>query len=764
MDCQRWNKIYKLMDEIMIRKIIWITLLVLGCHFHAVFAVTTNPGQTAKPILSVPANVPTRKVKLYFNNLNQQQGNFTLGNFTTGRNIEFTMRKDELIFQAVLHLQFTPSPALIPLLSQLKIYLNDELVDVIAISAEQLGKLNSIDIPIDPRFINDFNRLRLEFIGHYKAICENPAHSSIWMDIDKSSYLELNFQTLLLKNDLSHFPEPFFDPLDHNQLNLPIIFSGQPNLAQQRAAAILASWFGSKALWRGATFPVSFNQIPTSNAIIFATNAQKPDFLKNYKTVTAPTVEMISHPNNPYIKLLLILGRDDKDLVTAVRGIAQGNVLFRGSSVIINNVKMLEPRKPYDAPNWMPTDKPVAFAKLKEFDEQLQTKGFTPYPISLRFNLPPDLFLHQSRGIDLRLKYRYSLPPAASMSQLHISLNNSFVKSYVLEHEGEKALAGNMAVTSKELYIPAKLGANNQFTFDFAYGTQIAGGMLNEQCITYQVINNLGVIDDASTLNLSNYYHYIAMPNLNAFMSSGFPFSILADLSQTIVYIDPQSKPEAVTSLLNVAGNIGAATGYPILAMTLTDNWSQVKNKNADLLIIGTLPKDLRDNDDLNLLINKTQDWVKKPLNRNAMPDTHRVTPFSAAESKTTVTAMGSVAAILGIQSPYYEKRSIIALLAESQQGFDLLNKALTHNKNVDKIFGSLAVIRDSGIDSFRVGNKYYLGYLPFWDRFWNLLQEHPISLALLSLLAAVLITFLIWNGLSRLIKHRLKGTQQDKT
>ncbi|MCE0723133.1 MULTISPECIES: cellulose biosynthesis cyclic di-GMP-binding regulatory protein BcsB [Legionella] len=748
----------------MIRKIIWITLLVFGFHLHAAPADTTNPGQIAKPILSVPANVPTRKVKLYFNNLNQQQGNFTLGNFTTGRNIEFTMRKDELIFQAALHLQFIPSPALIPLLSQLKIYLNDELVDVIPISTEQLGKLNSIDIPIDSRFINDFNRLRLEFIGHYKAICENPAHSSIWIDIDKNSYLELNFQSLLLKNDLSHFPAPFFDSLDNNQLNLPIIFSGQPNLAQQHAAAILASWFGSKALWRGSIFPVSFNQVPTRNSIVFATNTQRPNFLKNYKTVQAPTVEMISHPNNPYIKLLLISGRDDKDLVTAVQGIAQGNVLFRGPSVIIDNVKMLEPRKPYDAPNWMPTNKPVTFAKLKEFDEQLQTKGFTPYPVSLRFNVPPDLFLHHTRGIHLLLKYRYSLPPAASRSQLDISLNNSFIKSYVLEPKGERAFSGNMAVTRKELYIPAKLGANNQFTFNFAYGTQVAGGMQNEQCITYQVINNLGVIDDASTLDLSNYYHYFAMPNLNAFMSSGFPFSIWADLSQTVVYIDPQSKPEAVTSLLNVAGNIGAATGYPILAMTLTDNWSRVKNKDADLLIIGTLPKDLRDNDDLNLLINKTQDWIKKPLNRNAMPDIHRLTPFSAAESKTTVTAMGSVAAIVGIQSPYYKKRSIIALLAESQQGFDLLNRALTNNKNVDKIFGSVAVIRDSGINSLRVGNQYYLGYLPFLDRIWDSLQKHPVSLALLSLLAAVIITFLLWNGLLVLIRHRLKGTQKDKT
>ncbi|WP_454780649.1 cellulose biosynthesis cyclic di-GMP-binding regulatory protein BcsB [Legionella sp. WA2022007384] len=747
------------------RRIIRIILLTLGCasvQLNAAPDVSVNP-PSAKPILSAPANVPTRKVQLYFNNLNQQQGNFTLGNFTTGRNIEFSMRKDELVFQAVLHLQFIPSPALIPLLSQLKIYLNDQLVDVIAISEEQLGKLNSKDVPIDPRFINDFNRLRLEFIGHYKSICENPAHSSIWIDIDKLSYLELNFQTLLLKNDLSHFPEPFFDPLDNNQLNMPIIFANQPDLMQQRAAAILASWFGSKSLWRGAFFPVLYNQLPTGHAVVFATNTQRPDFLKNHKTVEAPTVEMISHPNNPYVKLLLILGRDDQDLLTAVQGIAQGNVLFRGPSVTIENVKMLAVRKPYDAPNWVPTDRPVSFAKLEEFEGQLQTKGYTPYPVSLRFNTPPDLYLNQTRGIDLRLKYSYSLPPAASMSQLGISLNNSFVKSYQLEPKGEKTLTANMAVTSKKLYVPVKLGAHNQFIFDFAYGTQIAGGMQNDQCITYQVINNSGAIDGSSTLNLSNYSHFITLPNLKVFMNSGFPFSILADLSQTIVYIDPRSQTEALTTLLNVSGNIGAATGYPILAMTLTDDWSHVKNRDADLLIIGVLPKELQDNDDLNILINKT-DWIKKPLNRNAMPDTHRETPFSAAESKTTVSAMGSVAAILGIESPYYKKRSIIALLAENQQGFTLLNRAITNNKNVDKIFGSIAVIRDSGINSFRVGNTYQLGYLPFWERFWYSLQKHPINLALLSLLAAIIVTFLIWNALLRISKRRLNSSQQDKT
>ncbi|MEA7581044.1 cellulose biosynthesis cyclic di-GMP-binding regulatory protein BcsB, partial [Salmonella enterica subsp. enterica serovar Anatum] len=41
----------------------------------------------------------------------------------------------------------------------------------------------------------------------------------------------------------------------------------------------------------------------------------------------APVIEMMSHPDNPYVKLLVVFGRDDKDLLQAAKGIAQGNIL-----------------------------------------------------------------------------------------------------------------------------------------------------------------------------------------------------------------------------------------------------------------------------------------------------------------------------------------------------------------------------------------------------------------------------------------------------
>ncbi len=84
---------------------------------------------------------------------------------------------------------------------------------------------------------------------------------------------------------------------------------------------------------------------------------------------------MIDNPNDPYVKLLVIFGRDDNDLLLAAKGIAQGNILFRGSSVTVDGIKTLQPRQPYDAPNWVRTDRSVTFAELKTYEQQLQSSG-----------------------------------------------------------------------------------------------------------------------------------------------------------------------------------------------------------------------------------------------------------------------------------------------------------------------------------------------------------------------------------------------------
>lgn len=649
---------------------------------------------------------PSREVKLTFAQIAPPPGSMALRGVNPNGGIEFGMRSDEVASKAVLNLEYTPSPSLLPVQSQLKVYLNDELMGVLPVTKEQLGKKTLAQVPINPLFITDFNRVRLEFVGHYRDVCENPASSTLWLDIGRNSALDLTYNMLAVNNDLSHFPVPFFDPRDNRPVTLPIVFADMPDLAQQQAASIVASWFGSRAGWRGQRFPVLYNHLPDRNAIVFATNDRRPDFLRDHPAVNAPVIEMMSHPDNPYVKLLVVFGRDDKDLLQAAKGIAQGNILFRGSSVVVNDVKPLLARKPYDAPNWVRTDRPVTFGELKTYEEQLQSSGLEPAPINVSLNLPPDLYLLRSNGIDMDLNYRYTSPPTKDSSRLDISLNNQFLQAFSLNSTQETnrlllrlPVLQGLLDGKTDVSIPAlKLGAMNQLRFDFRYMNPMPGGSV-DNCITFQPVPNHVVIGDDSTIDFSKYYHFIAMPDLRAFANAGFPFSRMADLSDTLAVM-PKTPTEAqMETLLNTVGAIGGQTAFPSI-----------------------------------------------------MPDE----ADRAADAQSTVTASGPMAAVVGFQSPFNDQRSVIALLADSPRGYQLLNDAVNDSGKRAAMFGSVAVIRESGVHSLRVGDIYYVGHLPWFERLWYALANHPVLLAVLAALSVVLLAWVLWRLLRILSRRRL--------
>ncbi|MDY0902584.1 cellulose biosynthesis cyclic di-GMP-binding regulatory protein BcsB [Pantoea agglomerans] len=749
----------------------WFAALLLGsatlsCAAAQEDAPANINGVT--PVQSLPqdSGAPLRNSQLSFAQLAPPPGSMTLrGTRTTGQ-IEFGVRSDEVVTRALLNLSFRPSPALLPTLSQLKIYLNDELVGLITLTPEQLGKEIQTQLSIDPRYIADFNRVRFELVGHYANVCENPANSAIWLDIGKQSGIDLTLQKLPLKNDLSHFPEPFFDSRDTRPLTLPMVFSAQPDVTQQRAAAILASWFGSKTGWRGQRFPVLYNQLPQQqHAVVFATNDARPDFLKDLPPVAKPTVEIVSQPDNPYEKMLLILGRNDEDLLTAVQGIAQGELLLRGDISTIDSVKLLSPRQAYDAPNWVRTDRRTTFAELTQYENQLQSDGVQPNPVSLTLNLPPDLFLVRARGIDMDLSYRYTAPFQSDGSRLAVNLNNQFIQDYPLPPKNTTGqqllhipLIQGMLDKSHELLIPAlRLGVVNQLRFDFDYANITISGNADGRCETVTPITHHVVVDDNSSIDFSGYRHYIEMPSLRAWANAGFPFSRYADLAQTLVLMPPKPDAEQVSTLLNTLGNMGAQTGYPALRVQLTDDWATAKKQDVDLLMIGVIPKDLQDDQRIPALVDATASWLKEPV-RQITPE---VNPQSqreqAAESTTTISSRGPLATVIGFQSPFYDQRSVVALLADgTPRSWQLLNEAMGDSGKRGTMSGSTVVIRESGVNSLRVGESYYVGHLPWWERLWSLLSVHPFWLALCALFVVVLFALMTWRLMRIITRRRL--------
>lgn len=307
-----------------------------------------------------------------------------------------------------------------------------------------------------------------------------------------------------------------------------------------------------------------------------------------------------------------------------------------------------------------------------------------------------------------------------------------------------------------DVSIPAlKLGATNQLRFDFEYMNPMPGGSV-DNCITFQPVQNHVVIGDDSTIDFSKYYHFIPMPDLRAFANAGFPFSRMADLSQTITVMPKAPNEAQMETLLNTVGFIGAQTGFPAINLTVTDDGSTIQGKDADIMIVGGIPDKLKDDKQIDLLVQATESWVKTPMRQTPFPGIVPDESDRAAETQSTLTSSGAMAAVIGFQSPYNDQRSVIALLADSPRGYEMLNDAVNDSGKRATMFGSVAVIRESGINSLRVGDVYYVGHLPWFERLWYALANHPILLAVLAAISVVLLAWVLWRLLRIISRRRL--------
>ncbi|WP_454846001.1 MULTISPECIES: cellulose biosynthesis cyclic di-GMP-binding regulatory protein BcsB [Pseudomonas] len=744
----------------------------------------------ATPAMSVApplAPVPSWSNTYSFGQLGQVGDNLLLG-IHDSEQIEFSLRRDRIASDARLRLEYTPSPALLPLLSHLRVYLNDVLVSVLPIEKDQLGRKTFRQVALDPLLITDFNRVRLEFVGHYTDVCEDPANNALWVNIGRRSEIELHEQALSLKNDLAYFPLPFFDARGQDKPTLSMVFATSPTLGEQRAAGVLASYFGSRAGWRGIRFPVLFDHLPDADAdadadggaaatpaIVFATNDHRPPFLadlERYPKVEAPVLQIIDNPRVPYSKVLLVLGRHDEDLLVAARALALGGDLLRGSRVTVDKVQQLRPRQPYDAPNWIRTDRPVRFAELISYPGQLQASGLQPAPISIDLNLPPDLFVWRSQGVPLQINYRYTPSVVTDESRLNINLNNQFISSLPLPGSDSSKLQGlRLAVLSSDpanptekVFVPAlKVGERNNLRFDFNFASTL-GSAQRDHCQTTLPSGNQSAIDDASTLDLSGYHHFIAMPDLKAFARSGFPFSRMADLSETLVMVPTQGSAVQISTLLETLATISARSGAPALGLQLSADWGVAARTDADLLVLGGLGAGIGDSANTNLMLDHLHDWRLEPSSQVLNGSSARAGQLNdirdQAAHRVEVSTEAPIAAFVGLKSPFHEQRSIVALLANDDADYQLLRDTLADGGKMDAVAGSVALLRSSGVESSKVGEQYFVGHLPWWLLLWFQLSGHPVLLAMTVVLIVLLIAFVLWRSLSWVARRRLMGQE----
>jgi cellulose synthase (UDP-forming) len=632
-------------------------------------------------------------------------------------------------------------------LSHIELMMNGTLFATIQPTPGPNGRSDSRDAEADFTIPSELlvhnNTLTFEFIGHYTMECEDPANTTLWARVFPSTYIDIRGNLLHLADDLKHLPMPFVDPAVIQPISVPVVFPTAPSLKAVQAAGIVTSYFGMVSENRPVRFPVHIGTIPSGNAILIAENPSSLPAELNLSGVHSPTVAMRDNPSDPSSKLLIVTGGDANDLIKAAQAIALHSEMLDGAQAPDLALKLPDKRAPDDAPRWARTDRTIP---LWDYSTADQMQGDGTAPLNVYFRIPPDIYFNtEGPNTRLHVVYRYNSVPIGPISSMQVKVNNAFMGSIPLipGQETSRRMQSDVPVPIVNLR-----PFSNTLSFDFTFQLLKDAG-----CKNTTPINMQGAILGDSYLDLRDYPHWAAMPNLELFSNAGFPFTRVADLSETTVVLPLAPTEQEIETFITLMGHFGRQTGLPGLRVTVAGPDALHEGANTDFLIIGTgndqpafdalsshLPVSLgsgqiqvRDTSGffVNLLHHA---WWKLDSNEHT--------------ESGTLTAGGTPDAIVeSIQSPYdiAGSRTIVAIHFKDGAAFAPFMDKFMEVQQTHDISDSVAVFHGAQFESFRIGSKvYHVGVLPWWTRLMLWFTQVPWLAAVVIIILAFLLA--IWT------------------
>lgn len=697
-----------------------------------------------------------------------------------GRNtINFNVPADEVISQARLKIRYKYSPDLLNELSQINIYLNGESISTIEVSKENGNKDLETTVVIPTELFSENNQFTFQLIGHYASNCEDPSNPKLWADISNQSALTINSLPLKLPNNLANFPIPFTSKYNSRKLVLPFVFLSKPNKNTLEAAGILSSWFGSNTIQSGTQFPVSIGSIPNSgNAIIFIDPSESLPNI-TLPSITGPMVFITTNPKDPYGKLLFLMGRNSEDLKQASIALALGGQNFSGQVSVLNPVTQLPTRKPYDAPNWLSGNGPVKLSDLNSSTKQLGDESDSDKTKAPSYiQIPPALYSVNVKGIPLHLNYSYTDQFSNARTVLSVYYKSQFIKSFALPMQGEwtsklsgpiKSLVNTLGIAkdtesllTKEstVYIPKSLiypkpSEVSSLNSDQANLGSFLGIDFEETPVKHAECLSQGdkdipkaTINPDSTIDISGMQHFIEMPNLAAFSNSGFPFSRLADLSETAIVLPENPNSNDYSAYLAVLGRIGRLTGYPgtSIIVTSVNQLDSVKNKDLIVITSGNESKPLLKQWEKNIPTNN-RSIFKIPRSLEDLFNWFSTPPHFDIYQNTF---------IAGFKSPLESSRSVILISSINPDKLNDITASL--DGSMGSVYGSLVRLNEGQVELIADDQTYHTGSLSWPNYLFWLISEYLALLMLISVIAAVMLSLLIYAGLKAKRRKRLQS------
>ena len=691
---------------------------------------------------------------------------FTLGDTTPSQidlhgvdsthTVYFTLPQTHVPRSAKMHISYAFSPGLIPEISHLRLMMNGTLFATVEPTPDgkgrSRGEVAEADLNIPPELLVHNNALTMEFIGHYTQVCEDPANSTLWSRIHRSTRFDINGDQLPLADDLKQLPMPFLDPAVVEPLSLPVVFASEPDAKSIQAAGIVTSYFGMISESRPVRFPVHVGELPAGNVLVVSDSSSNLPAGLNLPAPSGPTVSMRTNPNDPFGKVLIVSGGDPDQVIQAAQAVAMRSDLLQGPDALIDSLKVPAKQAADSAPRWAQTGEKIPLVNYANAEE-LQGDGSTP--LNVYFRIPPDLYFSDKPNAILHLSYRYNSIPIGPISSMQVRINNAFLGSVPLTPGQE---ASKRIDLDEPVPVVNLRPFSNSLSFDFTFQLLKKAG-----CQDTTPVNMQGAVLGDSYLDLHDYPHYTPLPNLEIFANAGFPFTRYPDLWNTVVVLPSAPTAEEIETFVTLMGHFGRQTGFPGLRVTVAGPEAVKEGAGADFLVIGTgddqpafdrlannLPVSLRDG---KVQVHDTQGFFA-PIHHawwKAKTEDH-------AESGELIASGSPDAIIEGIESPFTPGASVVAIHLNSAATFAPFMQTFLYVQQASDIQGSISMLLGTRFQSFRVGSSVYrVGILPPWTRLTMWFSQVPWLQAIVVGIIAFLCAIWLRNWLRMKARSRLK-------
>jgi len=686
----------------------------------------------------------------------------------------FSVRADDVVTGARLRVRYQYTSQMGRHDARLRVAVNGEPVASIPMPPDQAGAQRSEDIAIDPRLVADFNRITFHIESPLAECADPQRRNEPLLRIHDTSGIALQTIRIALRDDLASLPRPFFDARDPRRLDLAFAFAEKPAGAAIEAAGVVASWFGALAGYRGAVFTAHLGKLPRGHVVAFALGDDAPPGLR--PAPAGPTVAVMANPEDPDGRVLLVSGRDARELKVAATALALNHARLAGPRTLVGAPAEARPGTAYRSANWVRTDRAVKLGDLADV-RTLTVAGQDLEPVRLDLRIPPDVFAWKSAGVPIDLRYRYLPKLTNESSVLNVNVNGRFIEAIPLRPEDDsgwrswfglterrpatRLLPDGTAEARKLVHVhPSIITAQSHFNleYDFDYAGRAGCGQVQGTTLG-------GTIDPESTVDLSSFRHYLRMPNLAAFSNAGFPFTRVADLSDTAVVLPDAPRASEIGVMLTALGRMGESTGHAATQVTVTPAAAVSNFATKDLLVIGApnnqplfkqwsghMPWNVIDDRDAATgpsaaeLWGSVVTWLRSHGTR-----TGRDQPLDL-----TVKRVPGDAALVGFQSPLAPGRSVVAVVANREGDYANVLRALVDPERISEIHGAAVTIGANRVDTLASETTYYSGGLgPFTFTQWYF-SSHPLRLWGAILLVTLLLAFLLHRYLGGRAARRL--------